>query len=120
MFDGGVYVLVGVGLQQPPDRMVTFEGNPAALFRHVKQCRNDGIFADVFGNVLFGVIRSHFLLVDVLLKNITKNIRIDFIAFLGRAVVQVPLVLLEEIEDALESFIGDLDVLSVFLLNLVL
>ena len=57
---------------------------------------------DVPGDVFFGVVGSHLLLVDVLLKDVAEDIRVDLVVARERPFVQVPLVLLEEVKDPLE------------------
>ena len=75
--------------------------------------KEDSIFADVFGDVLLRVIRPHLFLVDVFLEDVAEDIGIDLVVGAKRAFVQMPLVLVEVIEDALEGFVGNLDVLAV-------
>jgi hypothetical protein len=53
------------------------------------------------------------LLVDVFLEDVAEDIGIDLVVGAERAFVQMPLVLVEIIEDALERFVGNLDVLAV-------
>jgi hypothetical protein len=54
-------------------------------------------------------------LVDVLLEDVTEDIGIDLVVGAERAFVQMPLVSVEIIEDALEGLVGNLDVLAVAL-----
>jgi len=71
--------------------------------------RNDGVLADVFGNVLLRVVRPHLLLVDVLLKDVAENVGVDFFAAGKRAVVQMPVPGVEESEQAFEGLVGHVD-----------
>ena len=72
--------------------------------------RDDGVFADVFGDVFLGVVRPHLLLVDVLLEDVAEHVGIDFLAASQRAVVQVPVPGVEEDKQFLEGFVGHVDV----------
>jgi len=49
-----------------------------------------------------------------------ENIRVDLAASSGWAVVKVPVVLLEEVKNALKRLVWNLDMLAMKLLNLVL
>ena len=100
--------------------MLALECDPAGLPGHVEKRRNDRVLADVFGNVLFRVVRPHLLLVDVLLEDIAENIRVDLVAFARRPVIKVPVVLLEESEDPLKRLVGNFDVLAVQFFDLML
>ena len=59
--------------------------------------RNDGTFADVLGDVFLGVIRAHLLLIDEFLEDVPENIGIDLVVLAERALVKMPLVLVEVI-----------------------
>ena len=54
-------------------------------------------------------------LVDVFLKDVAEDIRINFVVGAQRAFVQMPLVLVKVIEDALEGLVGNGDILTVAL-----
>src|SRR5947209_7877476 len=99
--------------------MLSLECDPARLSSHVEECRNNCVLAYVFGDVLLAVVRPHLLLVDVLFEDVAEHIRIDLTSRPGWTVVKVPIVLLEEIEDAVECLVGDVDTLTVDFFNLV-
>ena len=86
----------------------------AHLAQLVEQERQDRVAADVAGDVLLGVVRAHLLLVDVLLEDVAQHVRVDLVVGAQGALVQVPGVLVEEGEDALEDGVGDRDGLPVF------
>ena len=110
--DGGVDVAVGVVAQQVPDGRAVgiLEGDLALGAGGVEQERDDRVLADVFGDVFLGVVRPHLLLVDVLLEDVAEHVGVDLVVGAQRALVEVPLVLVEEVEDALEGLVGNLDV----------
>ena len=66
----------------------------------IEQERQDGVLADVFGDVLLRVIRPHLLLVDVFLEDVAEDVGIDFVVGAKRAFIEMPLILVEVIEDA--------------------
>src|SRR5690606_29881157 len=63
-------VTVGVFDEQIPQGMFALEGNFYGFPCLIEQERNHRIFADVLGDVFFGVVRAHLLLVDVLLEDV--------------------------------------------------
>src|SRR5215472_185028 len=113
--DRGKDVAVRLTPQQIPD------GRPVWIFkcdfaffpRGIEQKGDDRIFPDVSGDVLSGVIRPHLLLVDVLLKYVPQHVGIYLLVVLERALIKMPLVLIEVVEHALERRVGNFDVLSV-------
>ena len=68
-----------------------FEGDLHLAARH-RTGRQDRVLADVFGDVLLGVVRAHLLLVDVLLEDVAEHVGIDLVVGAQRALVEVPLV----------------------------
>ena len=69
---------------------------------------DDGVLGDVLGDVLLGVVSSHLLLVDVLFKDITHYIGINFVIGTKRAFVQMPAKLVEKVKQFLEGSVGDI------------
>ena len=116
MAHGCVDVAVGIVHQEIPDSRA-----PARLrtrpctWPERRRSRNGqhGVLADVLGDVLLRVVRPHLLLVDVLLEDVAQHIGVDLVVGAQRALVQMPLVLVEVVKDALESLIWDLDGLAV-------
>ena len=84
-----------------------------SFFRLIEQEGNDGVSANVAGDVFLGVVGPHLLLVDVLLEDVAKDVRVDFLVVVEWPVVQVPLVGIEEIEYPPERLIRDMDVLVI-------
>ena len=76
--------------------------------------------ADVLGDVLLGVVGPHLLLVDVLLEDVAQHVGVDLVVGPQRALVEVPVVAVEELEELLEGGVGDVDVLAVEFFDLVL
>ena len=76
--DGLVEVAVGIVLEQLPDS-VGAEGDCAALLGAVEEEGDDGVAADVAGDVLLGVIGAHLLLVDVFLKDVAEYVGVDLV-----------------------------------------
>ena len=111
----GVDVAVGVVRQQPPD--ATARRSKAILAAsaraRVEQEGDDRVLADVVGDVLLGVVGPHLLLVDVLLEDVAQHIGVDLVVGAQRALVEVPVVRVEEVEELLEGRVGDLDGLAV-------
>ena len=81
----------------------------------IEQEREDGVFADVFGDVFLRVIRPHLFLVDVFLEDVAEHVGIDFLLVAARSgcSIKMPMVFVEIIEDALEGLVGNLDVVAV-------
>ena len=75
----------------------------------VEEEGDDGIAADVAGDVLLGVVGPHLLLVDVFFEDVAEHVGVDLIVVAEGAVVEMPLVGVEEGEDLLECFVGDVD-----------
>ena len=75
----------------------------------IKEEGDDGVAADVAGDVLLGVVGAHLLLVDVFFENVAEHVGVDLVVLAQGAVVEVPLVGVEEVEDLLESVVGDVD-----------
>ena len=117
MADGRVDIAIRILPQQIPDGRAAgvFKRNLALGARGIKDKRKDCILTDVLGNILLGVIRPHLFLVDVFFKDVAEDIRINFVVGAQRAFVQMPLVLVKVVEDALEGLVGNGDVLAVAL-----
>ncbi|OQB92162.1 MAG: hypothetical protein BWX84_01071 [Verrucomicrobia bacterium ADurb.Bin118] len=109
VLDGRVDVAVGIGLQELPHRVVARERGFARLAGGVEQEGDDRVAAHVAGDVLLRIVRAHLFLVDVLLEDEAEHVRVDLVIVAQRAFVQMPLILIEIIEDALERAIGNLD-----------
>jgi len=109
MTDSGVDVAVGVIAQQPPKGAVNVECYRALLLGSVKDEWDDGILADVLGDVFLGVVRPHLLLVDVFLKDVAHHIWVDLVVGPQGALVKMPGVLVEEVEELLERLVRDID-----------
>ena len=105
-----VKIAVGVVRQQPPHAAAGLERDGAVLLRPVEQERDDGVAADVAGDVLLGVVGPHLLLVDVLLEDVAEHVGVDLLVVAQRPVVEVPVKLVEECEYLLERLVGDADV----------
>ena len=85
--EGGVYVVVGVVLQQPPYAAVRIEGDCTFSPGHFQQPRDDGVAGDVAGDVFLGVVGAHLLLVDVLFEDVAQHVGIDFVVVASGPVV---------------------------------
>jgi hypothetical protein len=134
VFDGRVYVAVGIDAKQVPYGSRSSRGNEALTLdrqrirmslvtsaaTHLKGCLahlaggvkqegDDRVPAHVAGDVLLGVIRTNLFLIDVFLEDEAQDIGIDFVVGAERAFVQMPLVLIEVIEDALEGPVENLN-----------
>ena len=79
MTDRVVDITIRIIAKQLPDFAFGAERFGIAASCLFKQIGNDRVFGDVFSDVFLGVVRPHLLLVDVLFKNVTKHIRIDFL-----------------------------------------
>ncbi len=106
----GIQVAIRVLAQQTPDRRLALERHLAPLARPLQQMRKDRVLGDVLGDVFPGVIGPHLLLVDVLLEDVAQYVGVDLVARLQGPVVEVPVVAVEETEQALEGRIGYIDV----------
>ena len=94
---GGVDVSVRVVPQQAPDAAVRPEGHGTLLAGGVKQEGDDRAAPNVAGDVLLGVVSAHLLLVDVLLKNVAKHVRVNLVVLPVGPLVQVPAVAVKEV-----------------------
>jgi hypothetical protein len=112
VFDGGVDVRLDVGDGERVDGVGVDGGE------FVEEEGYDGVFADVIGDVLFGVVRPHLFLVDVFLEDVTEDIGVDFVVGAVGAVVEMPAVSVEEGKQPVERGVGDVEV-GVLLFNLV-
>ena len=63
----------------------------------------------------FGVIRPHLFLVDVFLEDIAEDIWVDLVVFAQWALIKMPLVFVEVVEDTFEGFVGNRDGFTVAL-----
>ena len=77
-----------------------FKCNPALGSSRIKQKRQNSILSNIIGNILLGVIRAHLLLIDVLLEDIAQHIGVDLISFLENTFIQMPAIIIEEIEQS--------------------
>lgn len=69
-----VDVAIRIGFKQPPYGLFAFKGDAALFARGVEKKRQNGVLANVIGDVLFGIVRAHLFLVDVLFENVPKDI----------------------------------------------
>ena len=67
------------------------------------------------GDVFLRVVRPHLLLVDVFLEDVANYVRVYFVVFAQRPVIEVPLVLIEEVEERCKCGIRNIDLLVRFL-----
>ena len=67
----------------------------------------NGAFAEVFGDLRPCVVRAEGFLVDVLLEDVARNIRVDLVVLAARRVVEVPGITLKEGEKICERLVGD-------------
>ena len=105
-------ILIAARFQHGPHFGVFPERLGVVAFHFIKQPRHNAIFADLLGDILFGVIGAHSrAVIDVLLKNITDDVGIDVSAARRDAGIEMPVVIIEEIEDAFEGLVFDGDVL---------
>ena len=93
-FDGIVDVAIGIIDEQLPygggvGIRRRFKRDGTLFSRRIEKERNDCVFADVFGNVLFGVVGAHLLLVDVFFEDVAEYIGIDLVIVFQRSVVKV-------------------------------
>ena len=65
---------------------------------------------DVAGDVFLGVVRAHLLLVDVFLEDVAQHVGVDLAVVAQRALVQTPVIGVEEVEEPDERQVVDLDV----------
>ena len=116
VLDGGVDIAVGIVAQVIPDGRATrvLKGYLAFGFGGVEQEGDHRVLRNVSGDVLLRVVGAHLLLVDVLLEDVAENVRIDLVVVAQRALVEMPLIGVEEVEDALEGVVGNLDVRAAF------
>ena len=94
--DGLVEVAVGVFLEQTPYTPARREGDCATLLGAVEEEGDDGVAADVAGDVLLGVVGAHLFLVDVFFEDVAEHIGVDLVVIAQGAVVEMPLVGVEE------------------------
>ena len=71
----------------------------------------NGAFAQVLGNFCPGIVGAEGFLVDVLFKDVAEHVRVDFVVFAARRIVQVPGITLEKLEQVFKSLVRDLYVL---------
>ncbi len=104
MADGGIDVAVGIIAEEMPC------GVAELVARGVEQEGDDAVLGDVIGDVLLRVVGAHLLLVRVFFEHVTENLGVDLIAAGDRPVVEMPVEAVEETEDAIEGFVGDVEV----------
>ena len=85
------------------------------LLGAVEEEGDDGVAADVAGDVLLGVVGAHLLLVDVFFEDVAEHVGVDLVVVSQGAVVEMPLVGVEEGEYPLKCFVGNGDVRVVVL-----
>ncbi len=100
-------VPIWVVAQQTPHGTLGRKGNRASLPCLIEKKRNDGVLGNVLGDVFLGVVRTHLFLIDVLLEDVAEDVRVDLTVVAIFALVQVPVVLLKEVEELFESLIRD-------------
>ncbi len=79
------------------------------MLDRIKEERDYGILADVLCYILFSIIGSRLLLIDVLLKDIAKRVRIKLVASTWEASIKMPLVGIEDGKNSLKGLIGYLN-----------
>src|SRR5690606_28287307 len=104
--------------QPIPQRMVTLGRHLVGFPRLITEEGDYGVLAEVLGSVLFGVVRAHLLLIDVLLEDVAQYIRVDLVVVMQRTFIQMPVVLVKEVEQFFKSFILNLERFAVYFLNL--
>ena len=114
-----VNVAIRIFLKELPDGPLPLESDLAPFPRCIKEERDDGVLADVLGDILLRIIRPHLFLIDVLFENVTEDVRDDFVVPLKGAFVEMPTVGIEEREESLECPVGDGDRRAVKLFDLV-
>ena len=120
MTDRVIDITVGVGFEAGPYRVLALKRHAATLPGLFQQIRDDCVLANVLCDIFLGVVRAHLTLVDVLLKDITENIRIDLVAGCKRAVIKVPIVAIKERKETDESFVGYFNFLAMLVFNFML
>ena len=112
MLDGSIDVAVGIVAQMSPNRRPAgiVESHFALCLGRIEQEGDHRVLGDVFGDVLFGVVGPHLLLVDVFFKDVAKDIGVDLVVIAQRTFIEVPLIAVEIGKDALESLVRDGDV----------
>ena len=83
---------------------------PGTLVDPVEDQSVDRLLAEVPGDLGPRVVGPELLLVDVLLEDVAQDVRVDLVVLAARRVVQVPGVVLEEVEDAREGGVRDLQI----------
>ena len=101
--------------QQPPHPALWRERDGACLFRSVEQKWDDGVAADVAGDVFLRIVRPHLFLVDVLLENVAEHVRVDLVVVAERAVVEMPVVRVEKRENLFKRLVGNVNLRVVLL-----
>jgi hypothetical protein len=89
------------------------------LPRGVEEERDNRILADVLGDIVLRVLRPHLFLVNVLFEDVTEDVGVDLVVPLEGALVEAPVVGVEEREELLERLMGNLDRCAVKLFDLV-
>ncbi len=107
---GRVDVAVGVVAEQAPEKTAGLEGDGAFLLGGVEEVRDNGVLADVLGDVFLGVVGPHLLLVDIFLEDVADDVRVDLVVGAKGPFVEVPGVLIEEVEQLFEGLVGDVDI----------
>src|SRR6266849_4055957 len=87
------------------------KSDQAFILSGIEKKGKNGILADIFGDIFFGIIGSHLLLVNVLLKDIAQDIGIDLVIRTQGTFIQVPLVGIEEVKKLFKSLISNLYIL---------
>ena len=110
MFDRRIQVTVRIVAEQFPQKTIGFEGDGAFLFCGIKEKRNEGILADILGDVLLGVIGPHLFLVDVFFENIPHHVGVDLVIHTQRPIIQMPAVLVKEGKQFLEGMVRNINI----------
>src|SRR5437660_3328689 len=91
-----VNVSIWLFAQQLPNTVERIESIGTKFLRAVKEKRDDCVLGNVIRYVLFGIVRTHLFLVDVLFKNISKYIRVNLAFIAQRTIIQPPIPRIEE------------------------
>ena len=119
---GIIDVLVSTLLKHLPDPAISFEclcgilGSRSCL---IHKERYDTVLTDVFSDVFLGIVCTHgSTVIDVLLEDVTQHVWVDVLAAGGETGVEVPVPLIEEVEEIDKRLIGNINA-CMFTLQLV-
>src|SRR5436853_3668360 len=82
-----------VFLQQRPEWTNSRENMQVSPLQFFKEGGENGIFADIIGNILRSINDPLFLIILHLLKSPAEGLRVDVLHPLGNAIIQLPMIL---------------------------